>query len=168
MEATASQTIINDLATTVVLNFNFQVFINLLFYSAGATAGVLATSKIITLGFEELIKALRYRLEAKYKDKKELAIAVIRILTEGSTTAWCTKPRDMEHVYFVARLLEGVDKNASKLFDLCISSWQLCSSMNITLFSNPISQEDIKYWNELQKRAQDGCEGALKIVQKWR
>lgn len=168
MEATASPTLINNLAATVILNFNFKVFINLLFYSAAATTGVLATNKIITLAFEELIKALRYRWEAKYKDKKELAIAVIRILTEGSTAGWCVKPRDMEHVYFIARLLEGVDKKASTLFDQCIGSWQLSAQMQDELFKMPLTKENMKYFNELQKRAQEGCEGVLKIVQKWR
>lgn len=165
MEASASPTLINNLATTVILNFNFQVFINLLVYSAAATTGVLVTSKLITLGFEGLVKALRFRWESKYKDKKELAIAVIKIITEGSTTGWNVKPRNMEHIYFIARLLEGVDKNASKFFDACISCWNISGHMQNTQPANP---EDIKFCQNLQKRAQEGCDGVLKIVQKWR
>lgn len=165
MEATASPTIINDIATTIVLNFNLQVFLNLLLYSAGATTGVLVASKVITLAFEELVKALRLKWEAKYQDKKGLVIAVIKIITEGSTTGWNVRPRDMEHIYFIARLLEGVDKNASKLFDQCISSWQLCA---ITQNTQPATSENIKFCQDLQKRAQEGCDGVLKIVQKWR
>lgn len=164
MEATASPTLVNNFISTAILNFNFQVFFNLLFYSAAATTGVIATSKLITLAFEELFKTLRYKWEAKYKDKKELAIAVIKILTEGSTTGWNIKPRDIEHIYFIARLLEGIEKGASKLFDQCISSWQLCAIMQDT---RPATPENIKFCTDLQKRAQEGCEGASKIVQKW-
>lgn len=165
MEPTTTPTLVNNLITTTIINFNFQVFINLLFYSVAATTGVLATSKLITLGFEELIKVIHYRWEAKYKDKKELAIAVIKILTEGSTAGWNVKPRDMEHIYFIARLLEATDKNASKLFDQCISSWQLSAIMQD---SQPGTPENIKFCTDLQKSAQEGCEGALKIIYKWK
>lgn len=164
MEATVSSILTNSLFTTIILSFNFQIFFNLLFYSAAATTGVIATSKLITLGFEELLKAIRYKWEAKYKDKKELAIAVIKIITEGSTTGWNVKPRDTEHIHFIARLLEGIDKNASQLFDQCISNWQLCAFMQDTQQATP---ENIKFCTELQKKAQEGCDGALKIVHKW-
>lgn len=165
MEATTSPTLINNLITTVILNFNFQVFFNLLFYSIAGTTGVLATSKLITFGFEELIKAIRYKWETKYKDRKELVIAVIKIITEGSTTGWNVKPRDIEHVHFIARLLEGIDKNASRFFDQCLSSWQLCAIMQD---AQPATPENIKFCTDLQKTAQEGCDGVLKIVQKWR
>ncbi len=165
MEATSSPAIINNVATNVILNFNFQVFINLLVYSAAATTGVITASKILTFLFEEAIKWFRFKQEAKYKDKKELAIVIVKIITEGSTTGWNVRPRDIEHVYFIARLLEGVDKNASKLFDQCVSSWQLSALMQE---SQPNTPENIKFCQDLQKRAQEGCDGVLKIVQKWR
>lgn len=165
MEATISATQINNLVSMVILNFNFQILINLFFYSAAATTGVLITSKIITLAFEELIRAIRYKWEARYRDKRELAIMIMKILTEGSTTGWNIKPRDIEHIHFVARRLEGVDKNASKLFDQCISSWQLSAIMQNT---RPATVENIKFCAGLQNSAQEGCDGALDIVQKWR
>lgn len=164
MGATASPTIINDIATTVILNFNFQVFINLLFYSAAATTGVLATSKIITIAFEELIKALCYRWETKYNDRKALASAVTKIINEGSTSSWRNKPRDMEHVNFIARLLDGVDKKASSHFDKYITCWQMYA---IEIGKTHTATEDIKFRLDLQKEAQESSTNTQKIVQKW-
>lgn len=158
------ETITNNLATTVILNFNFQVLVNLFFYSAAVTAGVLTASKIITLLLEEVVKGFRYKWTERYKDKKKLATTVIKICTEGSTTGWNIKPRDIEHVYFVARLLEGVDKKASKLFDQCISSWSLNAIKQET---QPASEENLKYCIKLQRGAEDACKELLKIVHKW-
>lgn len=149
----------------MILNFKVAVFFNLLLYSAAATFGVMIAQKIITLGFEELLKIIHYRWISKYKDKKELAIAVIKILTEGSTTGWNVRPRDMEHIYFIARLLEGMDKNASKLFDQCVSSWQLCA---IQQDFKPATSANIKLCIELQKKAQEACDELSKLVNKWR
>jgi len=61
MESTASSSFINYFATTVILNFNFRVSINLLFYSAAVTAGVLTASKVVTFLLEELVKNFHYK-----------------------------------------------------------------------------------------------------------
>ena len=165
MEVTASSAFVDSLATTVILNFNFQVLVNLFFYSAAATTGVLTTSKIIAFLFQEAVKGLSYKWIARCEDRKELATAVIQICTEGSTTGWNIKPRDIEYTYFIARRLEGVDKKTTKLFDQCISSWSLNAIMQET---KPVAMEDKKFCMELQKRAQDACEELTKIVNKWK
>lgn len=159
------ETTTNNFITTAILNFNFQFLINLFIYSAAATTGVLTTSKILSLLFEEVAKGLRYKWTSRYKDKKELATAVIRICTEGSTTGWNIKPRDIEYVYFIARLLEGVDKKAAKLFDQCISNWGLNAIRQESL---PATKENMKFCIKLQKGAQDACGELLKVVYKWR
>jgi len=74
MEVTASSAFVDSLATTVILNFNFQVLVNLFFYSAAATTGVLTTSKIIAFLFQEAVKGLSYKWIARCEDRKELLI----------------------------------------------------------------------------------------------
>lgn len=166
MEASSSSGLINSFAIqNIALNLNIQVLINIFFYAAAATSGVLLANKIITLLFEELLKILHYKWLTKYKDKKEVAIAVIKICTEGSTTGWNVKPREYEHIYFIARLLEGVDKKAGELFDRCISSWSLNAIMQD---SQPGTAENIKFCTERQNEAQTASGELLGIVQKWR
>lgn len=164
MDNASQSALINNFGV-MIFDFKVSVFFNLFLYFAAATSGVMVTQKIITLAFEELLKIAHYRWVTKYKDKKELAVEVIKILTEGSTTGWNVKPRGYEHIYFIARLLDGADKIAGKHFDQVISNWSLCA---IQQNYQPASTANIKLCVELQSKAQQACDELLKIVNKWR
>jgi len=70
MEATSSGLLANFI-NTIVININFQVLLNIFLYSVAATSGILFTSKIITLLFEDLLQFIRFKKELKYKNKIE-------------------------------------------------------------------------------------------------
>lgn len=160
MDISPSATIINSIA----LNLNFQVVFNLAVYAFFITAAATSASKLIVLLVQELLKFLQKKYLERFKDRRNLALEVIKICTEGSTTGWNVKQRDIEHVYYIARLLKIEDDEASKLFDRCISNWSL----------NAIRQEyteatrgNIEFSIKLQKEAQEACEKLIEKVGKW-
>lgn len=67
MEDLASSTLINNLAIQAIFNFNINVFINLFFYSAGITLGVLAAVKII----EGVVSFVYYKWTSSFKRRSE-------------------------------------------------------------------------------------------------
>src|SRR5579859_8162388 len=156
--------LINNLTTNVILNFNFQVLLNIFFYSAAETTGILINSKMITLIFEEVVKGFSYKWTIRYKDKKDLGMEVIKIVTEGSTTGWNIKPRNMEHVYFIANRLEMIDSEVANNFNICISSWVLNATRQEV---QEASIENISFCKELQEKAQNACKEVKKVVSKW-
>lgn len=161
MEATPAATTINN----ILFNFNIQVVLNLFVYVFFITAAATSASKLIVILIQKLLDIIHQRWLIRFQDKRNLALEVIKICNEGSTTGWNIKPRDMEHVYFIARLLEEEDSNASKLFDSCISSWALNA---IRQEHSEATKENIEFSKGLQKRAQDSCGELIKIVHKWR
>lgn len=70
MESTLSGEL-NNFVNTTIINLNAQVLVNLFLYSAAVTSGVLFTSKIIALFFEEFLKLFRYKLQLKFKNRME-------------------------------------------------------------------------------------------------
>lgn len=165
MEATSTAAVINNNLISIVLNFNLNVAINLFIYFAVATAGATSVYKLLTLGFEQLLKILEYKWIARYKDRKTLVVEVIKICNEASTSSWGAKPRDIEHVYFISRLLERQDKKARDLFDELVGSWQLNAIYEGK--PNP-SKEDTAFCIQLQNRAQEATEKLMGIVNKWK
>lgn len=143
-------------------------FLTIFLYAASATAGVISTNKILSALFEEVLKRRHYRWITRYKDRKDLATAVIAICTEGSTHGWEKLPRDQEHIYFISTLLEAEHKKAAILFHDCISNWVV----NATIYSLPseidTSKEIRQFSRELQKTAQSSCDKVLVVVKKWR
>lgn len=161
IETTSTATIINN----IILNFNLQVVINLFVYTFFAAAGGTAASKLVILLVNEFVKVIHERWLMRFKDKRNLAIEVIKICTEGSTLGWNVRPRDIEHIYYIARLLGGFDKKTSKLFDRCIGNWSLNAIKQEKQATTP---ENIKFGLELQKGAQSACEEIIKIISKWK
>lgn len=149
----------------LIINFNFHVAVNLFIYTFSITAAATSASKLIILLVQKLLDIIHQRLLIRLQDKRNLALEVIKICTEGSTTGWNIKSRDIEHVYYIARLLEGIDKKASELFNSCVSSWLLNA---IRQEHAEATRENIEFSIELQKKAQDACEKLIKIVSKWR
>ena len=161
MDATSSATVINN----IILNLNFQVVLNLTIYAFFITVAVTSASKLIILLVQKICDIIYQRWLIRFQDKRNLALEVIKICTEGSTTGWNTKPRDMEHIYYIATLLEGQDEKASKLFDSCISNWAL----NVTRQEHvEATKKNIQFSKELRKEAQDARKELVKIMSKWR
>jgi len=71
METVTASASINYFVNNIILNFNFQVFINLLLYSGAVATGILAASKMITFLFETLVNILTYRSTVRYKNRAE-------------------------------------------------------------------------------------------------
>jgi hypothetical protein len=161
MEATTSATIINN----ILVNFNIHVVINLVIYAFFVTAAVTLSSKLIILSVQKIIDIMYRKWLTRFHEKRNLALEIIKICTEGSTTGWNIKPRNMEHIYYIARLLTARDKNAGKFFDDCISGWSLNA---IKQERSSATKENIEFCIELQKRAQNACEKTVDIVNKWR
>ncbi len=164
MEPSTSPELINNIATTVILNFNFQVLVNILLYSAAATTGVVTASKLLTLVFEEFIRGFRHKWTTRYNDRRELAREITKILTEGSTTGWNIPPRDIEHIYFIANLIEATDVKANELFNTVVSSWSLNA---LTQEKQNPSKENIEFCQNLQSRAQTATKELKQIISKW-
>ncbi len=148
----------------ILFNINIQVVLNLFVYVFVTAASGTLAYKLIVLGAQKALDIMHQRWLIRFQDKRNLALDVIKICNEGSVTGWNVKPRDMEHVYFIARLLRLKDENASKFFDLCISRWSLIA---IKQESTTATKENIEFCLKLQKEAQDACEGLMKIVGGW-
>lgn len=165
MESTASSIAINNpQISSVILNFDIRVFINLVLYSMAATAGIVSTYKLLEMAFDQLLKMFHFRWVTKFKDRRELAVEVIKLCTEGSTHGWNVKPRDIEHVYFISRLVEREDKKALAFFNELVSSWSLNSLLQNT---TPATKENIEFCQKLQNLAKDATDNLSKIVNKW-
>jgi len=70
MDQTTQATLIN-IVNNVVVNFNQQVAINLFFYFATATAGVITASKIVNLILEWVSDWVRYKWSKRYERRME-------------------------------------------------------------------------------------------------
>lgn len=154
-------------ATTVnniVLNLNFQVVFNLAVYTFFISAAATSASKIIILLVQKLLDLLHQKYLERFKDRRNLALETIKICTEGSTMGWNVKPRDIEHVYYIARLLKIQDENVSKLFDQCISNWSLNA---IRQDHAEATKENVEFSIKLQNDAQEACDKLVGTVGKW-
>lgn len=112
---------------------------------------------------EKLIDYWHRKRLARYNDKRNLADKVLQICTEGSVTGWSVKPREMEHIIYISRLLKIKDKNARALYDECISRWCLNASRR----EQSATPENIKFSDELQKEAQIASEKLEEVVSNW-
>lgn len=160
MDISPPTTTINSIA----LNLNFQVVFNLAVYAFFITAAATSASKLIVLLVQELLKFLQKKYLERFKDRRNLALEVIKICTEGSTTGWNIKQRDIEHIYYIARLLKIQDEKASQLFDLCISNWSLNA---IRQDRTEATKENIEFSIKLQNEAQEACEKLVELVGRW-
>lgn len=160
MDISPSATTINN----IILNLNFQVVLNLAVYAFFIAASATSASKIIILLVQKLLELLHQKYLARFKDRKNLALEIIKICNEGSTTGWNVKPRDIEHVYYIARLLKIEDENASKLFDQCISNWSL---NGIRQDHTEATKENLEFSIKLQNEAQEASEKLIELVGKW-
>lgn len=160
MEVSPSITTINN----IILNLNFQVVFNLAVYAFFITAAATSASKIIILLVKWLLDLLHQKNLERFKNKRNLALEIIKICTEGSTTGWNIKPRNIEHIYYIARLLKIENENASKLFDRCISKWSLNA---IRQDHTEATKENIEFSIKLQNEAQESCEKLVELVGKW-
>lgn len=160
MDVSPSVTTINN----IVLNLNFQVVFNLAVYAFFITAAATSASKIIILLVKWLLDLLHQKNLERFKNKRNLALEIIKICTEGSTTGWNIKPRDIEHIFYIARLLKIENEGASKLFDRCISRWSLNA---IRQDHTEATKENIEFSIKLQNEAQESCEKLVELVGKW-
>lgn len=86
MENSIPPVSISNLVATVILNIDFNVWINLFFYSVAVTSGVLVASKIATLLLEQFVSFIRYKWADRYqrrmKEIRELNIKMHDRLVE--------------------------------------------------------------------------------------
>lgn len=160
MDVSPSTTTINN----IILNLNFQVVFNLAIYAFFITAAATSASKIIILLVKWLLDLLHQKNLERFKNKRNLALEIIKICTEGSTTGWNIKPRDIEHIYYIARLLKIENEDASNLFDRCISRWSLNA---IRQDHTEATKENVEFSIKLQNEAQESCEKLVGLVGKW-
>lgn len=165
METTSSAAIVNNNLISIVLNLNLNVVVNLFIYAAATTTGVTIMYKLLILAFEQIMKIIEYKWITRYKDKRTLSVDVIKICNEGSTNDWTVRQRNIEHVYFISRLLERQDEKARELFDKMNSSWSLNS---IHQRKHNTYNEDIVFGVQLREKAQKACDELMKIVNKWK
>ncbi|HCQ31014.1 TPA: hypothetical protein DIU27_01335 [Candidatus Collierbacteria bacterium] len=164
MESSVSASIVNNSLVSIIIDFNFRVFLNLALYSVAATAGVVTAYKLVELVFNHLLNTLHFKWVTKFKDRRSLAIEVIKICTEGSTHGWSVTPRNIEYVYFISRLIERQNRDALAFYNELISSWNLNSLLQNT---TPATQENVKFCQKLQSIAKDATDNLLKVVNKW-
>jgi hypothetical protein len=164
MDSTTSATTINKFLISVILNFNLRIFINLALYSIAATTGAITAYKFMEMAFDQLLKILHFRWITKFKGRRELATEIIKLCTEGSTHGWNIKPRDIEYVYFISRLIERENKTALAFFNELVSSWNLNALLQKT---SPATNENVKFCQKLQNLAKAATDNLLKIVNKW-
>ncbi len=119
-----------------IINFNFQIFINLFLYSIAITSGITLISKLINSIAGELIKFIRFKLQTKYKDKfqeiRELNKKMHDRLVDFEEVV---RDKDNLNTALKKRLLYNASrlvKYDESIIDdtyLIINSWETCISL---------------------------------------
>lgn len=114
METATSAAFANNIANTIVLNFSFQVFINLFLYTGSAAFGIFTAGKIAAFLGEQIISYLHYKLTDRYRRRmdeiKELnnkmqdrLVEILEIIDSGKIDAKTAQTR-MRLLYNSSRL----------------------------------------------------------------
>lgn len=84
------------------------------------------------------------------QERRDLADQIIKICTEGSIGAWRKRPRDEEHVNYIANQVEGINKNLADMLRRYLGIWVLHFLRKEHLESVNANKLDAQYQNEVQ------------------
>lgn len=101
-----------------------------------------------------------------YKDKRELAKAVITICIEGQSTSFTSFPRNIEHLYYIAELVRAESEETGKDMNKLLSTWQVCASRHQG--KTYLSSEEVEFVTDLQHEGRKICDKLLKTAHKWK
>lgn len=158
------ETFSNSTTNNILINFNINVAINIFVYVfLGAVAATSAYKLAITI-FEKFLDAMQQRWLARFQHRGALSLEVIKICNEATVGWWNKEPRDIEHIYYIARLLEKEDKKAGENFNILISSWFLTAAIQK---DREKTSEELRFRAELKDRAEEAQRGLMKAIKSW-